>query len=211
MFGGVVEEVGCVSSITTQDGRLRVTVAAERVPGMLHEGDPVSVNGIRLKVVDLKTKSFSADLACRRWIRTSFSRVREGSLVNLERAASKFDRERGRAMLRGRVDGIGSFQRLEPDRILNVLWLYVTVRPVILQRLSANVQVSVEGIKLRIDRIEGDMLRLALDFNTSETNLSSLVPGDAVNIEYQHARQSPGPRNLPSDKGAIRRAGCSTL
>jgi len=84
MFTGIIEEVGRVSRIQQRGENRRVTIAADNTPKELKTGDSVAVSGICLTAVDIKAGSFSADLAPETWALTSFSRMREGAMVNLE-------------------------------------------------------------------------------------------------------------------------------
>jgi len=88
MFTGIVEEVGRIARIEQRGENRRITVTAERTPKELKAGDSVAVSGVCLTAVDIKSGlseagSFCADLAPETWVRTSFSRIREGALVNL--------------------------------------------------------------------------------------------------------------------------------
>ncbi len=84
MFTGIVEEVGKVVKIQRRGENRRITIEAPNTPQELRTGDSVAVSGVCLTALDIKPKSFSADLAPETWERTSFSRIHEGALVNLE-------------------------------------------------------------------------------------------------------------------------------
>src|ERR1700758_2614476 len=84
MFTGIIEEVGRVTRIEQRGENRRITIAAENTPKELGTGQSVSVSGVCLTALDIKPGSFCADLAPETWVRTSFSRIHEGALVNLE-------------------------------------------------------------------------------------------------------------------------------
>src|ERR1700685_4759163 len=84
MFTGIVEEVGKIAKIAQRGENRRVTISAENTPKQLGTGQSVSVSGVCLTALDIKPNSFCADLAPETWERTSFSRIHEGALVNLE-------------------------------------------------------------------------------------------------------------------------------
>src|ERR1700756_2461478 len=114
MFTGIVEEIGRVSRIEQHGENRRITIAAETVPVELKAGDSVAVSGVCLTAIDIKPKSFCADLAPETWERTSFSRMTKGALVNLE-LPMKADGRFGGHIMQGHVDGVGKFLGL--DRI----------------------------------------------------------------------------------------------
>jgi riboflavin synthase len=83
MFTGIIEEVGRVASIEQCGENRRITVTAANVPKELKTGDSIAVSGVCLTALNIKPDSFCDDLAPETWERTSFSRIREGALVNL--------------------------------------------------------------------------------------------------------------------------------
>ena len=94
MFTGIIEEVGCIERIARQGANRKLTVTCAQTLQNLKRGDSVSVSGVCLTAVEITPASFTADLAEETWNRTSFSRIREGALVNLERplrANGRFD------------------------------------------------------------------------------------------------------------------------
>jgi riboflavin synthase len=120
MFTGIVEEVGRVSSIEQRGENRRITVTAERTPKELKTGSSVAVSGVCLTAVDIqpgstKAGSFCADLAPETWVRTSFSRIHEGALVNLE-LPMKSDGRFGGHIVQGHVDGVGKAARARSHR-----------------------------------------------------------------------------------------------
>ena len=84
MFTGIIEEVGRITRITQKGENRRITIEARNTPGLLGTGQSVAVSGVCLTALDIKPTSFCADLAPETWERTSFSRTREGTMVNLE-------------------------------------------------------------------------------------------------------------------------------
>src|SRR6267154_1871870 len=106
MFTGIIEEVGNIVKIEQRGEIRRITTATENTPQELKPGDSVAVSGVCLTALDIKPKSFCADLAPETWARTSFSRMHEGALVNLE-LPMKADGRFGGHIVQGHVDGVG--------------------------------------------------------------------------------------------------------
>src|ERR1700740_1980277 len=114
MFTGIVEEVGRIVRIEQRGENRRITIAAEHTPTELGTGNSVSVSGVCLTALDIKSGSFCADLAPETWVRTSFSRIHEGALVNLE-LPMKADGRFGGHIVQGHLEGEGkliAFERL---------------------------------------------------------------------------------------------------
>lgn len=183
MFTGIVEEVGRVTRIEQHGENRRITVAAEHAVKELHIGDSVSVSGVCLTALDIKPGSFCADLAPETWTRTSFSRIHEGAVVNLE-LPMKADGRFGGHIVQGHVDGIGKLIAL--DRIADSEnWLLHLELPDEVERYTVyKGSISIEGISLTVAHLEKNRCTVAIIPHTVEmTNLSSLKPGDPVNLE----------------------------
>jgi riboflavin synthase len=183
MFTGLIEEVGQVKKITENAGQRRLTVSASRLPRELKVGDSISVSGTCLTAVEVHPEFFAADLAAETWARTSFSRIREGALVNLElpmRADGRF----GGHLVQGHVDGTGKFMALDPIPGGDDYWLRIEIPPEVERYVVYKGSLSVEGISLTVAKLEGDTVTIAIIPHTIEmTNLKSLRPGDPVNLE----------------------------
>jgi len=183
MFTGLIEEVGRVEKIKEDGGKRRLTISASRLPSELKIGDSISVSGTCLTAVEVHSQSFAADLAAETWARTSFSRIRQGALVNLElpmRADGRF----GGHLVQGHVDGTGKFLGLEPIPSGNDFWLRLEITQDLERYVVHKGSLSVEGISLTVAKLEGNMVTIAIIPHTIEmTNLKSLRPGDPVNLE----------------------------
>jgi riboflavin synthase len=183
MFTGIIEEVGRVTGIAHQNGNRRLTVAAECLNQQLKEGDSIAVSGVCLTAVEITPSSFAADLAAETWKRTSFSRIKEDTLVNLElpmRADGRF----GGHIVQGHVDGTGKFLALDQVPGAEDYWLRIAIPPELARYVVFKGSLCIEGISLTVARIEGTEVTAAIIPHTVKmTNLKSLQPGDPVNLE----------------------------
>src|SRR5512147_2373883 len=183
MFTGLIEEVGRVKSIVEQGGKRRLTIAAERLPRELQMGNSVAVSGVCLTAIEITPNSFRADLAEETWRLTSFSRITEGALVNLE-LPMKADGRMGGHIVQGHVDGTGKFLGLERIPGADDFWLHVEIPAELERYVVYKGSIAIEGISLTVARVEGTKVTIAIIPHTAEaTNLCSLKPGDPVNIE----------------------------
>ena len=183
MFTGLIEEVGRITSIKDISGKRRITVAAKELTRELKIGDSIAVSGVCLTAVEVNPDSFGADLAAETWVRTSFSRITEGAVVNLE-LPLKADGRMGGHMVQGHVDGAGKFLGLEPIAGAQDFWLHIEIPAELEKYVVFKGSIAIEGISLTVARLEGTNLAIAIIPHTCEmTNLGSLKPGDPVNIE----------------------------
>jgi riboflavin synthase len=183
MFTGIVEEVGRITRIEQRGENRRITVAAVNTPKELETGQSVSVSGVCLTALDIKPGSFCADLAPETWVRTSFSRIHEGALVNLE-LPMKADGRFGGHIVQGHVDGVGKLIGFERIADSENWWLDIELPEEIEKYTVYKGSISIEGISLTVAKLERERCRIAIIPHTVEmTNLHSLRPGDPVNLE----------------------------
>src|SRR5258705_6201471 len=161
----------------------RITIEAEKTPRQLGTGDSVAVSGVCLTALDIKPKSFCADLAPETWKRTSFSRIHEGALVNLE-LPMKADGRFGGHIVQGHVDGVGRLIELERIADSGNWWLHIEIPSEIEKYTVFKGSISIEGVSLTVAKLEGNRCTIAIIPHTVEmTNLGSLQPDDPVNLE----------------------------
>jgi riboflavin synthase len=183
MFTGIVEEVGRIARLEQRGINRRITVAAKNSPSQLKSGDSISVSGVCLTALDTKPGSFSADLAPETWDLTSFSRIREGALVNLE-LSMKADGRFGGHIVQGHVDGVGKLIGLERIADSTNWWLNLELPESVEKYTVYKGSIAIEGISLTVAKLEGKRCAVAIIPHTVEaTNLHSLKPGDPVNLE----------------------------
>jgi len=183
MFTGIVEEVGRIVRIEQRGENRRITIAAEHAPKELGTGNSVSVSGVCLTALDIKPGSFCADLAPETWARTSFSRIHEGALVNLE-LPMKADGRFGGHIVQGHVDGVGKLVSFERIADSENWWLSIALPDDVEKYTVFKGSISIEGISLTVARLESGRCTIAIIPHTVEmTNLHSLRPGDPVNLE----------------------------
>ena len=183
MFTGIVEEVGRITRIEQRCENRRITITAKHTPKELGTGHSVAVSGVCLTALDIKPDSFCADLAPETWARTSFSRLREGALVNLE-LPMKADGRFGGHIVQGHVDGVGKLASLERIENSDNWWLHIEIPEDVERYTVFKGSISIEGISLTVARLDHSRCTIAIIPHTVEmTNLNSLKPGDPVNLE----------------------------
>lgn len=181
MFTGIIEELGTIESLTPHEGGAKIVVSASIVTSDSHDGDSISVNGVCLTALDVAPNSFAADLSQETLDRSTLGRLAVGSRVNLERAVTPSTRLGGH-IVQGHVDGRGEFISAEEH---GDFWTVRIGFPTEMARyLVYKGSVAVEGISLTIAALADTHFDIAIIPKTWElTNLSTLAPGDAVNLE----------------------------
>jgi riboflavin synthase len=176
LFTGIIEELGTVEAGD------RFSIRCSVVLSDLTPGASVSVNGVCLTAVDIRTDGFSADLAPETLQRSNLGDLRPGDRVNLERPLMLQTRLSGH-IVQGHVDGTGVLEALRELGDGN--WeLEVRVPPDLDRFLVYKGSIAIDGISLTIASVSGGLVRVAIIPHTYEvTNLGSRKVGDRVNIE----------------------------
>lgn len=188
MFTGLIEQTGKVLSFNPGAGAARLVVAAPGVAQRLRKGDSVAVSGVCLTALEMGPDWFAADLASETIARTTLSRLRPGSAVNLE-LPTPAGAPLGGHVVQGHVDGVGTLTTLHPVSAARGSeesdWiLRIRVPQPLLRYVVEKGSIAVEGISLTVAGIERDELRIAILPHTYRaTNLHALQPGAEVNLE----------------------------
>lgn len=181
MFTGLIEELGRVRTVEARGENARIVIDAKHVIEGTASGDSIAVNGVCLTALDIGKDSFAADVSRETLVRSTLGGLAAGSVVNLERAVTPATRLGGH-IVQGHVDARGAFLGAKKS---GEFW---TVRigfpPEIAQYLVFKGSVAVEGISLTVASLADDHFEIAVIPKTWQlTNLSSLKPGDPVNLE----------------------------
>ena len=138
-------------------------------------GDSICVQGVCLTVTALTGSGFTADLS-EETQRLTASLDRPGA-VNLEKSLAVGERLGGH-LVAGHVDGVGEVVRREGGVVI------LRAPPELARFLAKKGSVSVDGVSLTINAVEGSVFEVNLIPHTLRaTTLSRLEPGARVNLE----------------------------
>jgi riboflavin synthase len=181
MFTGIIEELGNIAGVDHGENGARIKISATVVTADSRDGDSIAVNGVCLTALDVNKDSFSADVSPETLARSTLGALAPGSPVNLERAVTPQTRLGGH-IVQGHVDATGNFiSAVEEDGFWTVR---IGFPPEMSKYLVFKGSVAVEGISLTVANLGKDFFEIAIIPKTWEvTNLSSLKPGDHVNLE----------------------------
>lgn len=184
MFTGIVEIVGTVQSIVFREGGARLELQVGPMAAELSLGESVAVNGCCLTVTEFDgaAKTAAFDLLIETLKVTSLGELKEGSLVNLERALRLGDRLSGH-FVQGHVDTtapILTLQKVGMDHQFTVglalEWAHLVVH---------KGSICVDGISLTIADLQPDRLTFWITPHThAVTHLPGKKEGDRVNLEF---------------------------
>ena len=183
MFTGLIAELGTITAIDKGESSAVFTIAAPVLISQIALGDSVAVNGVCLTATTITGDTFTADVMVQTLAVTSLSQLTVGSAVNLELAALLNTRMGGH-MVQGHVDGVATVVGLTPGE----KWAQfdITVPEKLAKYIVNQGSICLDGISLTVGSIndETNVLTVWLIPETLErTNLSTLLPGDLINIE----------------------------
>lgn len=181
MFTGIVEEIGIISGIKQGKNSEILTIKAKKVLEDTKIGDSIAVNGICLTVTALSSDSFTADVMHETINRSSLSKLKYGSKVNLERAMPVNGRFGGH-IVSGHVDGTGTIINIKPDD--NAIWYKIQANQQILKYIVEKGSITIDGISLTVAKVsETDFSISAIPHTVEQTILKEKRQGDIVNLE----------------------------
>jgi len=182
MFTGIIEAVGTIAVIEEQAGDMRLYVRTGDLDLTdVKLGDSIATNGVCLTAVELPGDGFVADVSCETLAHTRFHTLALGERVNLEKALMPTSRLGGH-IVTGHVDGIGEIvARSEDARSIR----FSVKAPQEIQRyLAAKGSVTVDGISLTVNALDGDCFELNIVPHTAqETIMTEYVAGRQVHLE----------------------------
>ncbi len=181
MFTGIVEETGFVKAIYLQGESGTIQIAASKVLQGTKLGDSIAVNGICLTVTKILADGFEADVMAETVRRSSLKTMREGSVVNLERAMA-CDGRFGGHIVSGHIDGVGEIVSIRPEG--NAIWYQIRTKEEILRYIVSKGSIAIDGISLTVAAVEEDTFLVSVIPHTrSQTALKERSVGGVVNLE----------------------------
>ncbi len=177
MFTGIIEEIGKIKTIKPDS----LTISAGKVLEDLKLGDSIAINGACLTVIALTNRDFTVNIMTETMKRTSFSLLRPGDPVNLERAMSAAGRFGGH-FVQGHIDGTGRIMSLLPED--SSVIMRVAVPAEIGKYLVTKGFIAVDGVSLTIVDCDNSSFSVSLvTYSRANTILGKKKNGDQVNLE----------------------------
>ncbi|EAR56541.1 riboflavin synthase subunit alpha [Photobacterium sp. SKA34] len=182
MFTGIIEAIGTITALTPKGADISVTVDSGDLDlSDVKLGDSIATNGVCLTVVKLTGKGYIADLSLETLKRTAFVHYQAGQVANLEKAMLPTTRFGGH-MVSGHVDAVAEI--IERHHTGRAIEFWVKVPAHLAKYISEKGSVSVDGISLTVNEINGDEFKLTIVPHTAlETTMDAFTPGRMINLE----------------------------
>lgn len=182
MFTGIIEAVGTIRAIEARGGDLRLHIATGKLDlSDVKLGDSIASNGVCLTVVELPGDGFIADVSTETLTRSTLKGLKNGALVNLEKALQPQSRLGGH-IVSGHVDGIGEVVSRETSA--RAVLFRVRAPKELAKYIAEKGSITTDGISLTVNAVHGAEFDLTIVPHTvQETNIAGWRPGTTINLE----------------------------
>ncbi len=186
MFTGIIETSGQVKALRREGSNVHFTITSP-ISQELKIDQSVAHNGVCLTVVALGEGAHTVTAIDETLQRSNLGSLREGDLINLERAMQANARLDGH-MVQGHVDATGVCTGVET---LDGSWVYHFEYPFQPEYLLVDKgSITVNGVSLTVVKPQESEAATAkfsvaiIPYTWEHTNFKSLKPGDRVNLEF---------------------------
>ena len=182
MFTGIIQSKGSIKEIfSSSDGaRLKINTNALDLSDT-NVGDSIAVDGVCLTVTELTESSFTADVSNETLTCTTFSALKQGKNVNLERSLRVNQGIDGH-LVSGHVDAIGAVNSIEKDG--DSVRIKIEVQGDIIKYIAKKGSICINGVSLTVNSVENNFFDVNIVPHTlSATTLGDLSLQSNVNIE----------------------------
>ncbi len=182
MFTGIIEAVGTLVAMEPKGQDVAVRIRTGKLDlSDVKLGDSIATNGVCLTVVQLTADGYVADLSGETLARTGFADYQAGRKVNLEKALMPTSRLGGH-LVSGHVDGVGKIVAVKP--LGRAMEYWVEAPRELARYIAEKGSITVDGISLTVNSVEGARFRLTIVPHTSgETTVGEWKVGSRVNLE----------------------------
>ena len=189
MFTGIVQGTAEIISITKkQDFQTHVIRMPANLLSNVELGASVAHNGCCLTVTDINDDLWSFDLMQETLNVTNLGLLKEGDVVNVERAA-KFGDEIGGHSMSGHIMCTAEVSKIVTSENNNQIWF--TLPQAQMKYVFTKGYIGIDGISLTIGDVVENRFNVNLIPETLQrTNLKSRVIGDVINIEIDPQTQA---------------------
>jgi len=181
MFTGIIETLGTIEEIRSDNDNLHVTVRTS-IAQDLKIDQSVSHNGICLTVVAIQDNQYTVTAIRETIEKTNLGSWKKGDVVNLERAMKLGDRLDGH-IVQGHVDQTGTCIAVTEA---NGSWYYTFEYDSKLNNLTIEKgSITVNGVSLTVVNSKKDVFSVAIiPYTYEHTNFNSFVIGTKINLEF---------------------------
>ncbi|MBX7094831.1 MAG: riboflavin synthase [Flavobacteriales bacterium] len=180
MFTGIVEALGTVVNIVSEEGNVHYYISAPFIRELKID-QSIAHNGVCLTVVDIQQDAYVVTAIAETLSKTNLENWCLGDEINLERCMKLGDRLDGH-IVQGHVDQTAICTSVtEENGSWKFHFMYTENENVTVTKGS----ICVNGVSLTVvDSSKGEFSVAIIPYTYEHTNFHHLKPGDKVNLEF---------------------------
>jgi len=181
MFTGIIETLGVVKSLKNEESNLHITIESE-ITNELKIDQSVAHNGVCLTVVAIDNDEYVVTAIKETLEKTNLGDLKEGDVVNLERAMKLGDRLDGH-IVQGHVDETGFCKSIEDEKGSTVFTFSYSSEQnnITIEKGS----ITVNGVSLTVVDSKKDEFSVAIiPYTLEHTVFKYFEVGTKVNLEF---------------------------
>ncbi|MDX9715437.1 MAG: riboflavin synthase [Dissulfurispiraceae bacterium] len=181
MFTGLIIELGEITALQKSGNSARLSLTSDIIGSDAVPGDSISVNGVCLTIVEIKSSILTFDVSCETLNSTNLGSLKRGDKVNLEPSLTPNSRLGGH-FVTGHVEAVGRI--LSKKEVSNAIRIEIEAPRNILKMLVPKGSVAIDGISLTVVDLLPDRFSVVIIPHTAKlTTIGLKGHGDTVNIE----------------------------
>ena len=182
MFNGIIKNTGIVKYIKKNIKSMNITVYTDLKIGNNMLGSSISCDGVCLTLISKKNKLLTFYLSQETILRSNFSKIKVGKILNMEKSLKYGDEVSGH-YTQGHVDTVGKISNI---RIIDKTWLIRITTPLQFNKyIVEKASIHINGVSLTISKKKQKYFEINIIPHTLKlTNLNNLKIKDLVNIEF---------------------------
>lgn len=181
MFTGIIETLGKITRLKNEGGNLHLTISSGLTPE-LKVDQSVAHNGVCLTVVNIQNNEYTVTAVEETLLKTNLNDLKEGALVNLERAMILGSRLDGH-IVQGHVDTTATCTYVEER---NGSWYYTFAYEPNEQHVTIEKgSITIDGVSLTVvNSLRHSFSVAIIPYTYEHTRFKEYTKGSRVNLEF---------------------------
>lgn len=181
MFTGIIEDIGTVSNLKTEQDNLHISIKSKITPELKID-QSVAHNGVCLTVVAINGNEYTVTAIKETLNKTNLGTLQVNDQVNLERAMKLGDRLDGH-IVQGHVDQTAVCTNITEEQ---GSWLFTFKYDTAQNNITIEKgSITVNGTSLTVVNSKKDRFSVAIiPYTYEHTNFHTLKEGSIVNLEF---------------------------
>ena len=182
MFNGIIFYTGIIKSIKKERKSSLISIKSNLKVGNKDIGSSICCNGVCLTLSKIKSGLIFFYISSETLKRSTFSNVRIGQIVNLEKSLV-FGQKISGHFVQGHVDTVARIKKIS---FIDKSWFLRLrlIKKSLNKFLEEKASITINGVSLTISKVSKDHFDLNIIPHTLKlTNLKNLKTNDIVNVE----------------------------